>query len=559
MENEQITNRGIVIPTHKNVAETNGVLLDNCETGGIIRDDRNHTLIFKHPKHRLHPNGVADTAVLRGDAVEIPYRYDRYIPMHETHKRCVDHLVMLKAGRRPAYSSTGVELENTLITQDLVLAENVFQESDNSNGQIRPELMNSTLEVATGLNNGTHLIGPVAVARGVGEAAMIAVQTAEKLDCLCDFSSTPSVNGNRHNTPIPYLDRFAPIVKADAAEHSGSIPPETKLIYDKSNMPVNEILAPDANSLDWPMLATHVHFGLVADNEGKIDPRVALVTGQILLSPMANVIRAALSSSRHLYGHEHNVRDARSIAKRLLHTTHESSIPDNYPTYVHDSISAVIDGRVPDISRFTGGHDRVRVVTPKGTIEDIGAPSSDPRSQVALALAQEIIQVIAVEALAENHGDERAAIQSLTANYGDLLTPIPSIGDGSDHEWWVRFNENGYNDPEISEQTRKAVSIIERVGRECQILSTSSRIVNHLVACASDTPSNSGIAERLGINDDGKYDSTLKPTGLITDYKKGDITEETLKTQHLAMKRQAEEMQKIETEEKLLKFYGLLA
>lgn len=544
--------------SHKYIANTDEQIIGYGENGKVITHNGS-ILVAKHERLRFRGNGLPRRNIYPSDTIPIPYSYD-YVDYRETYLLVTHYLDLIKRGVRPHTNTTGIEIEGSFLNKEGQLQKDVFGEASKATqhtANLHPELMESTAEFVTGINNGSHLRGPLQVANGLGQAVLYGIILAESMNCSYVITSNPEVRGEQGNTNIPYLRQFAPIVKEDARQHIADIPKETRDMYANVGRPVELILQSDSDCLDWPNHGTHVHFGVAQHEDGNIDPRVALVAAHIRLSPFVKVLRSTLYSSRHFYGEEFDVKDTRSYTRRLIHTAHDTQLPNNYPEIVHDSIASVIKGDSPDISRYTGGHDRTRI-TPKKTNEDIGAPATpDLRAVLAFALSQEIINTIAIEALQYTHGDEAKAIEYLHDTYGGLLTAQPGIGEGSDHEWDVKFNESGYTNTEIRDDLVNTIILIERVGNEYPLLNISTRIINHILTRCSTTPTETDLSRRLGIGQDGNYDPQIPIVGLVSDHKKGMNPKTMAGIQHHASKKQAEVLIQIKTEEDLLRFYGL--
>ncbi|MBN1169313.1 hypothetical protein JXA63_05505 [Candidatus Woesebacteria bacterium] len=541
--------------SHKDIASSQEQLLAVGEKGRIIEYD-GKVLIAKHERHRFRENGLSTRNIYPSDTVELPYNYN-YISYEQTHELVNNYLVMLKRGIRPPSNTTGIELEGTFVNRRGELERDVFNKARQNSRNLNPELMESTGEFVTAPENGSYLKDPVQIANGLGKAIFEGIETAEEMDCRFVITSNPEVPGNQNNTNIPYLNRFAPIVKDDAYSYMQNIPQQTRNIYESVGRSVENILSPEHKTLDWPNQSTHIHSGIAQHDDEKMDPRVALVAAHIRLSPFAKIIRSTLYSTRYFYGKEFDAKDTRAQSRWLLHTTHETNLPNNYPQYVRESITSVINGDSPDISRFTGGHDRTRI-TPKKTVEDIGAPATpDARAVLAFALSQEIMNTLALEALQYSKGDETKALEYLQNTYGGLLTAQPGLGENSDHDWDIKFNKNGYSDPDINSQLKNTVILIERLGNEYPVLSINSKIVNCMLRNASYQPTELNLQSRLGIDENGKYDPLIPIKGLVSDHKKGMDPNELASIQHHASKKQAEALMNIETEGDLLVFYGL--
>ena len=545
----------------KNQPVHEACVLGHRQSGGLVYVN-GHVQQLSHANLRFSENGFGDTQFYNESHIrEFPFPLEE-IPQIDTVMICQQHLEMLAKDIRPSTNTSGIEFEGAVYDQrfNLRSAHDPIVNPVDKDPQV--ELQHFTLERATEKNSGHYLQGPVEIAPALGRAILGAYKIVEQLNAYYVLSSVPE-GGTWENgvqTNHPYLIQYAPFIKKHAAENADRIPPETVELYRSLSKNIQFELQKKGD-LNWPMQGTHYHLGLpVHLQNGKevIDSRVALVNAHLRQTRFSKVLGLMLYGTSYFYGHQTNLKDVRSIARRALATTHDTSIPSTEEEYINMAITQVEKGLIPSTHRYpqNGQHGEFRIR--ERTIEDIGnSICSDLRAILAISFAQEIMDTIAKEVLVEAEGNETLAISLLKIKYGDVLETQSALGNNSSHEWDVEFNKNGYNNPKMLEAHIQVVRIVKNIGAKYPALKLNAKVVAHMMATVVKKVSNPNLQQRLGLDATGNYDCTLEIRGLVAEHKKGLTVEELIRIQHAATKAQAKALCKIETEDDLLKFFGI--
>ena len=269
-----------------------------------------------------------------------------------------------------------------------------------------------------------------------------------------------------------------------------------------------------------------------------------------------------LYNTSSLYSEDLNLKDVRSIARRLLSTTHYGSLPQTAQDLISETISELEHGTIHSPSRYpaTGQHDRVRSRFEKNyqTVESIDPPMCpDLRLVLAWTMIQSFLDTLALEAITTANGNETEAVNYLEKQYGSILSHQPSLGHNSSYEWDRIFNEYGFQHPIISSALNQSLSIVQMLGEKYPILQTQAQIINHVVTSAISPVLNTNLEQRLGL-DNGKYNPNLKSSGIVTDHKSRYRLQDLISTQHQATKAQAITLTQTRDDKDLAAFFGIV-
>lgn len=530
------------------------------QKGGIVLLPNGTIRLLKHDRFRYRHNGFGSEYPFwgMGDTESLTTWPIEGIDRAQTAELCSTHLRLLSEGIRPSDNTTGIEFEGSMYDWKY----NLMSVNDDVHNPLaeaaHPELMHFTLESATNGEKG-HLVGPVQVAKGLGISVSTAYSLAESMEGSYVLSSVPE-GGDRSDgtiTPHPYLQLFAPIVRQQAALHSARIPQETLDLYREMGVDVQNELAQDTD-LNWPMQCLHIHQGVARHKNGEIDMRVALVNAHIRQTKFAKTIGFMLFGTTHMYSHKTDLHDVRSIAKRMLNTTHDSELPLSEQEYMVNAIGAVEEGTIHSKSRYpaSGQHDRVRIRDL--TVESIEYPiSPDLRAILVATFAQEIMDTIAKEALVASNGDEVYALQLIQEKYGSIMETQTSLGEDSAHEWDVIFNKSGYKDPKILWAHKEMMRVINEVGRRYEPLRVNADLITHYAQSVTHPVDHPDLASRLGLTLEDQYDQTVPILGLVSEHKRGMKISELIDIQHKATKAQAASLSKVTSTEDLYRYFGI--
>jgi hypothetical protein len=117
-----------------------------------------------------------------------------------------------------------------------------------------------------------------------------------------------------------------------------------------------------------------------------------------------------LYNTTHLYGQNTNTKDVRSIIRRILATTHDSTIPHCADDLILAVNQQLEEGNIHSPSRYPekGQHGRVRFRMEKAyqTLESIDAQMNpDLRLVLAWTYFNQLLNALACEAVVQNNGD----------------------------------------------------------------------------------------------------------------------------------------------------------
>jgi hypothetical protein len=465
----------------------------------------------------------------------------------------------LKNGYLPSTNTKGVEIEGTIYDSQGNLIDvhdkNFTIEEDN-----HPELLRFTLERVTGRNNGYYLQSPYEIAHSLGEIALQGIEIAENKNGYITYTSVPEGGDFRDGTVTehPYLQLAAPKVLKEALINTSKIPQETLDLYSLFGVDIINNLKTTQN-LNWPIQALHIHSGMPT-HEGLVDTRIAHVSAHMRLTELSKAVSFMLYNSSAVYSQETGLKDARSVIRRLLSTTHDATLPTDADGVISSTIKQLENGSIHSPSRFpvSGQHDRVRIRMEKNfqTVESIDAPMCpDLRLVIAWVMFQSILDTLALESLTKAQGNETEAIKYLESVHGPSLSYQSSLGNNSSYEWDLRFNNFGYRDQQIFDTALKALDLTERIGDSYPSLRTHTAVLNHVLSSTISSPNKLDLSLRLGIVS-GKYDASIPYKGLVTDHKQH-TTQELIELQHEATKLQAKSLTNVRDDQDLLELVGI--
>ncbi len=185
-------------------------------------------------------------------------------------------------------------------------------------------------------------------------------------------------------------------------------------------------------------------------------------------------------------------------------------------------------GQIHSPSRYpaTGQHDRVRFRAEKQykTVESIDAPMTpDLRAVLGWVFFNQILNVIALEAIVNSQGDESLIADYLKNRWGDIFSIIPALGKGSSFEFDLVFNQCGFDGviggKTLKERLLLVKEIIDGYGHIYPSLNLQSRVISQLINLALAEP-NKDLSSYLGITS-GNFIPHNQYRGIITEAKRG--------------------------------------
>lgn len=505
--------------------------------------------------------GIEDTA---------PIGYHLKVPDQNLSARLVEEcLAQMEQGEMPKYLTAGVEVEASHFDHKHELLTRYDNGANKVKDAAHPELLSHIVETATGkTRDGVYPRTPVEVALALSAAIVEGYRIADSRGGILTYTSVPEGGKSRDArlTPHPYLIYFSPMVLRDAIKNLDHVPQAVIDLYREIDPNYIKTLI-ETNTLNWPMQALHVHTG-VPQIEGLADPRAAYAIGAVHKTAFAKVASLMLSNTRHIYGVDTGLRDVRSIARRLLATAHDSTVPPNAQLLMNDMVRALTEGEIHSASRYPakGQHDRVRLRADGSfkTLESIEAPMNpDLRLVLAWTYLNQVMNTIAIDALHNTHGDESRVLECLQGQYGSIFEEIPTMGPGSSYEYDLSFNQSGYaGKPPRStcnfvQMTEEIGSILTYYGKRFPALRTHTDIVTHVLRQASSQPIHETLERYMGIAN-GDFNPYGGLSGIVTDYKAGIPVGDLLAIQNVGTNLQAQALANVSDETELLHFFGLI-
>lgn len=551
----------------KKSSEVGAKIIGHSASGGLrIIKDKIYAL--KHPIHRftedpLKPWGHDNDGYTHSDLVPVLMNLDS-LPTTETERVVGEWLTQMEQGHMPERATSGIEIEGAVYrTGSADLAPAYKEPGENAH----PELMESTLETATGTDEtGTYPHQPVSIARQISMAVLMGNEHAEQDGNRVVYSSVPE-GGNimkNKNTPIPYLNAFAPRVLAETIAREGDIPQEVKNYYAKIGIPDVISYLKKSGILNWPVNALHVHNGVPMIGE-YADTRSAFAMAQIRNTDMAKVLSFMLYNTSYCYGTDVGTKDGRSIMRRLLSTAHGGNIPQSAEEYVRTAVDALEKGDIHSLARHPkhSQHDRIRIRMDGVTMESIdGAMNPDLRLVLGWTFINQIMNVIALDALREVCGDESKVSNHLQSSIGSMMRSIPAMGGESSFAHDLVFNKEGFEGKAKWMEKTYAQSVIDitklfsHYAKKYPAIKTYVDIANHVLAQVSQKNNGARLEEYFGI-EKGTYQTNGKNIGIVTDAKAGLSVKQLIDIQSKATKLQAEALSQVHDDASLKVFFGL--
>lgn len=536
--------------------------------GGILVIN-NAPYALKHPYHRFtkdpsKPWGHPDGGYTKADLVPILMHVD-IPPMDESVRAISGVLEKLRQADISALPTQGLEIEGAVYKKGIMQLAPAYK---NPLHNPHAELMETTLETATGkLSNGEYPRSPVDLAQQVSLAVLEAHEQAELEGNTVVHSSVPE-GGNPHdnrNTPVPYLQAFAPRVLADTVLNGGTIPLEAIDMYKKIGIPDILTYLQESGILNWPINALHVHNGVPMIGE-YADTRTAFAMGELRNTEMAKILSFMMYNTQHCYGENTGVKDVRSVMRRLLSTAHGGQIPDSAEQYVREAVTSLEEGSIHSLPRYPAHsqHDRIRIRMDGVTMESIDAPMNpDLRLVLGWAYMNQIMNVIALDAMEKTNGDETQVLPYLQGRFGELMNSISAMGKSqSSYAHDLVFNEKGYKGrapwmkKNYADSVQDIINIFEQYAIEYPAIKTYVAIANTLLNSSVQPTRSKSLEEYFGI-ENGVYNPNGFNTGIVTDAKKGIGIQELITVQSKATKLQAEALAQISSDRDLLTFFGI--
>ena len=545
-------------------SQNNPEVIGNYPLGGIVKSDEKFYWL-RHPSFRWNGQswGWKNNGFSRNDISEVGY----HLTPHEkklTFELAQGQLSLLKEGGLPQNFTIGVEIEGCLYDREGNLMPKYDSDKVTKEGDTHPELLHFTVETATEPINGHQLQSPVEIAHALSAAVLEGYEIAEKRGGLLVYSSVPEGGSfdQAMITPHPYLLSFAPKVLDFTLKNWDKIPQEAKDLYNLLGVNILDYFQ-ETGILNWPVNALHVHNG-VAQIEGLADTRIAYAYGIIRLTEFAKLFSLLLYNTSYFYGVDTGLKDVRSIVRRLLATTIDASLPENADKLIKAMTEQLTYGQIHSPSRFpsTGQHDRVRFRAEKQykTVESIDAPMTpDLRFVLGWVFFNQILNVIAMEAVANTQGDEFLVINYLQKKWGNIFSIIPTLGKGSSFEFDLVFNQQGFegevNGKKIKERLLLVKNIIDYYSNNYQSLRLQGWVVSQLIELVLNEQ-NKDLKSYLGMAS-GIFSPNNQYKGIITEAKEGYSLEDLINVQSKATYEQALWLKNIIDEMELLSFFGL--
>lgn len=550
----------------KTAAESGAIIIGHSAVGKIILD-KTGTYALKHPIHRFtkdvsQPWGHPDDGYTQADLVPVHMHLDSQ-PTEETKKVVGEWLNQMRQGYMPKGATQGVEVEGVTYKKGTATLAPAFVDATKN---AHPELMVSTLETATGKDEtDSYPYEPVSIAREISYAILGGNEHASLENNTVVYSSVPE-GGNIYensNTPIPYLQAFAPRVLDATINNASNIPQEIIQMYGKMGVDIIPYLN-ESRVLNWPVQALHVHNGVPMIGD-MADPRSAFAMAEIRHTEMAKILSFMLYNTQYCYGVDTEQSDVRSLMRRLLATTHGGEMPKSAEEYLRKGVEDLVDGKIHSLARYPAEsqHDRTRIRVDGTTMESIdGAMNPDLRLVLGWTYINQIMNVISLDSLNEVRGDESKVLDHLQKSVGPLMKGIPAMGNESCYEHDLIFNKDGYDgkaswmDKSYADSIQQITSLFDYYAKKYPAIETYVKIANHILTQVTQKNVGGSLEEYFGI-EDGIYKPNGKNRGIVTDAKKGLSVQELIKIQSKATRLQAEALSQVHDDVGLLDFFGI--
>lgn len=548
-----------------------GKILGYQHEGRIFDLGEGKFAALKHDKHRFNGGldgwGRRDGAYLANDMMPLGYQLFPIPSEQQSRKLTEKTLEQLRSGESPIDMTVGLEVEGPTYDNSGRELISLYEKID-VGGYPHPELLSFTLETATRpMDDGTYARTPVDIAVSIARAILHGYQLASLSQGKVVYSSVPE--GGSWNqaqiTPHLYLQSFAPKVLLATLQNAGRIPNEVIDLYKIAGVDILNHLETD-HVLNWPTHALHVHSG-VPLHDGLADPRCALAMGTMRLTQAAKMVSLMLSNTRHFYGQDTGYHDVRAIIRRLLPTAHDSTIPLQVEDFISSAITALEKGEIHSLPRYpaSGQHDRLRLRSDgdKKTIESIDAPMNpDLRLVLAWVFFNQIMDVIALDALYNVGGNEARANDYLKSQWGDIFSIIPTMGKQSSFEQDLHFHTSGYQtkigNTTYGHMLKDIGNICVHYGNKYPAIKNQAAMLNHIITThLQPVHKPVSVSEYLGTEHE-YYEPNGKNNGILTSHKPGHFDQEMILVQSFSTLKQAEALVNTSDIKDLYSFFGMI-
>jgi len=528
-----MSEREIQISAAKHVSGKSEAIVGNHGAGIVYRDPNGTLYALKHSRYRFAEyNGYKSGDYTLADIIPVCY-YIEPLPETGTSQKVTSRwLESLKQGELPEHATVGIEVEATCYNTSGEL-DTPYSDQFRPENHQHPELLASMLETATKKSDKGLPRTPVEVSVSLSSAVLDGYSIARQNKLLLAYASVAEAGSGKDAqlTPHPYLLSFAPLIVDFTLKHADSIPGEVIRAYNLAGV---DILAQlQEGVLNWPINALHIHRG-VPQIDGLADPRAAHAMGLMQLTQISKSASFILYNTRHLYGVDLGLKDVRSVIRRLLASSHNGVVPLDTETLLREAVQQLEEGKIHSLPRYpdTGQHDRMRLRMDgdKKTVESIDAPMTpDLRQVITWSCFNQIMDVVAFDALNEVGGDTAFVIPYLERKWGKLFSIIPTMGSNSCYEQDLSFNRDGFDTTSplggtVRDQLRFVKDIFRYYSQKYPAIQLHTDIVCRTIDMATSPPTGGDLAQYFGV-ENGFYQPNSLNRGLITDYKNLDPTE----------------------------------
>ena len=544
-------------------------VIANYPDGLAFRDRQRNVTVLPDARQREGDTFKEKSQVHENDFHELAYDHaeskeEDKKNQHESAELARKILKEFKAGNHKPIG-TGFELEGTLYDNNGNLL-TVHDEENVTFDLIPPEADRAQLEVVSGkTDNGEYPSSALDIAKVLGKTVQQGEKVAELRKGNYVIASVPEGGSPEQLGLTDHPKIISSFERGQTGVYDGA-PQETKNIAKELGL-----------DKQVPYNGTHVHTSNPELPNGKFDARAAYAAGILETTQMAQVENFMLANTRDYLGmHMDNMKDVRSIMKRGLIGAQDTNLPNNSYSLNENAIEAMRSGIAHQFSRgesnksdddeaapVKGQHDKVRIMKEFGTVESVaGSANPDLRLIMAHVYFKQLTRVLSYKVLEANGGDESKVITYLQNDYKDgkygyLFEELKTKeAPNSSFEQDLRFNEEGFeakgnNDKTYAEQIQDIREIVRDLGDEFPAFELQAQVVDHVLGKVAE-PAQRGI----GLSQYMDVDSGMK-SGIVTDYKFGNNIPENIRVQAEGTKKQMQKLQKVETDQDLLKFFGI--
>ena len=535
-----------------------------AEHWGHIFEQDGTMFALRHSRWRHRGNDYTQR-----DLVPIFYHL-KPIPYEKTHSIAYTALEQMRDGVTPHYMTTGVEIEGSFYKQcaGVLFLANRYPHQEDIDTENHPELLDSTIETTTEKEGDHYPIHAAEIVRQLSHAVLHAHRLADNMGGFVVHTSAPEAGNwtDARITKHPYLEIASLGVLEDTLKHGKEVPQETLDLYRQTG--ISNIFAYLENTgiLNWPTQSMHVHSGLPFI-EGKADSRIALTMAYIRNSLFAKLASFVLYGTPYIYGVRTDYSDTRSIIRRLLHTTHDASIPDSMEAFASGVQSQITHGDIHSPDRFpaNGQHSTIRMRA-NGTLESIDAAMHpDLRADLSWIFLQQIMNTMALEYLEDANGNETLAMEHMRSEYGKLLSIIPQLGNNSSFSLDLLFHKHQWdartpllNNHTFAEGLQTMLGIILDLGQRYPAIATQAKFISAIFVRQyyKNGSANNTIERYMGC-ETGEYIFNGANIGPLTPLKIDRALSDIELTQSALTRLQAESFSKVRDDKDVLNIIGL--